>query len=569
MIAFKNITWKNFLSTGANEISIDLNRHKSTLIVGHNGAGKSTMLDALSFALFGKPHRNVKKNQLINSVNGKGALVEVEFETSGHKFKIARGIKPNIFEIYQNDKIIDQSANTRDYQKFLEQNILKLNHKSFHQIVVLGSSSFVPFMQLPQHHRREVIEDLLDVNIFSKMKSILKDRATDTKSHFKDTKLLLDAEKSKIIYQQNHVNKLDSLNKAAMASKADDLLDLEKDLKDCANDLRAKTEEMLAFGDLAKIQSDLNTSNSEKTSLTLNMGEIKSGIKALVTKSRFFEANNECPTCKQKITKDLKMQQMEGVKDAAKALEDSRVLCSHNIGDVDSNISELHRCIQEITSVGSEIKTIQINMQMINNMITEHNNKSYEITDVVDDLAELNRLKKSADELRDTFDELSDKMLYNDIASEMLKDTGIRTKVIKEYLPAMNMLINQYLQTLDFFVSFNLDENFSETIKSRHRDSFVYANFSEGEKQRIDLALLFAWRKIAQMKNSTNTNLLILDETFDSSLDTDGVDNLMKILYSLDENTNTFVISHKPDLLESKLKSKIEFKKLNNFSALV
>ena len=569
MIAFKNITWKNFLSTGANEISIDLNRHKSTLIVGHNGAGKSTMLDALSFALFGKPHRNVKKNQLINSVNGKGALVEVEFETSGHKFKIVRGIKPNIFEIYQNDKIIDQSANTRDYQKFLEQNILKLNHKSFHQIVVLGSSSFVPFMQLPQHHRREVIEDLLDVNIFSKMKSILKDRATDTKSHFKDTKLLLDAEKSKIIYQQNHVNKLDSLNKAAMASKADDLLDLEKDLKDCANDLRAKTEEMLAFGDLAKIQSDLNTSNSEKTSLTLNMGEIKSGIKALVTKSRFFEANNECPTCKQKITKDLKMQQMEGVKDAAKALEDSRVLCSHNIGDVDSNISELHRCIQEITSVGSEIKTIQINMQMINNMITEHNNKSYEITDVVDDLAELNRLKKSADELRDTFDELSDKMLYNDIASEMLKDTGIRTKVIKEYLPAMNMLINQYLQTLDFFVSFNLDENFSETIKSRHRDSFVYANFSEGEKQRIDLALLFAWRKIAQMKNSTNTNLLILDETFDSSLDTDGVDNLMKILYSLDENTNTFVISHKPDLLESKLKSKIEFKKLNNFSALV
>jgi len=569
MIAFKNITWKNFLSTGANEISIDLNRHKSTLIVGHNGAGKSTMLDALSFALFGKPHRNVKKNQLINSVNGKGALVEVEFETSGHKFKIVRGIKPNIFEIYQNDKIIDQSANTRDYQKFLEQNILKLNHKSFHQIVVLGSSSFVPFMQLPQHHRREVIEDLLDVNIFSKMKSILKDRATDTKSHFKDTKLLLDAEKSKIIYQQNHVNKLDSLNKAAMVSKADDLLDLEKDLKDCANDLRAKTEEMLAFGDLAKIQSDLNTSNSEKTSLTLNMGEIKSGIKALVTKSRFFEANNECPTCNQKITKDLKMQQMEGVKDAAKALEDSRVLCSHNIGDVDSNISELHRCIQEITSVGSEIKTIQINMQMINNMITEHNNKSYEITDVVDDLAELNRLKKSADELRDTFDELSDKMLYNDIASEMLKDTGIRTKVIKEYLPAMNMLINQYLQTLDFFVSFNLDENFSETIKSRHRDSFVYANFSEGEKQRIDLALLFAWRKIAQMKNSTNTNLLILDETFDSSLDTDGVDNLMKILYSLDENTNTFVISHKPDLLESKLKSKIEFKKLNNFSALV
>ena len=569
MIAFKNITWKNFLSTGANEISIDLNRHKSTLIVGHNGAGKSTMLDALSFALFGKPHRNVKKNQLINSVNGKGALVEVEFETSGHKFKIVRGIKPNIFEIYQNDKIIDQSANTRDYQKFLEQNILKLNHKSFHQIVVLGSSSFVPFMQLPQHHRREVIEDLLDVNIFSKMKSILKDRATDTKSHFKDTKLLLDAEKSKIIYQQNHVNKLDSLNKAAMASKADDLLDLEKDLKDCANDLRAKTEEMLAFGDLAKIQSDLNTSNSEKTSLTLNMGEIKSGIKALVTKSRFFEANNECPTCNQKITKDLKMQQMEGVKDAAKALEDSRVLCAHNIGDVDSNISELHRCIQEITSVGSEIKTIQINMQMINNMITEHNNKGYEITDVADDLAELNRLKKSADELRDTFDELSDKMLYNDIASEMLKDTGIRTKVIKEYLPAMNMLINQYLQTLDFFVSFNLDENFSETIKSRHRDSFVYANFSEGEKQRIDLALLFAWRKIAQMKNSTNTNLLILDETFDSSLDTDGVDNLMKILYSLDENTNTFVISHKPDLLESKLKSKIEFKKLNNFSALV
>lgn len=567
MITFKDITWTNFLSTGANPVTVDLNKNKSTLIVGHNGAGKSTLLDALSFALFGKPHRSVKKNQLINSVNGKGAVVEVNFGVEGHSFKIVRGIKPNRFEIYQNGDMIDQSASSRDYQKFLEQNILKLNHKSFHQIVVLGSSSFIPFMQLPPHHRREVIEDLLDINIFSKMKGLLKERSASNKSSLKDTKLLLDAEKSKIAYQESHVNTLNKLNEEAAANREDDIKKLEEEKTELTGKGITLAKELLALNK-ATVENDLKEANTEKSSLTLNMGKIKSEISTLVKESMFYDSHNECPTCNQTLSNDLKMQHINNAKASAKALEADRVLCAHNLADVDSNITNLHRCISEATDIETKISGLETELNRINGTIEKFKNESHVVSDVTNDVKELNRLKKSADELRDTFDEYSEKMMYNDIATEMLKDTGIRTKVIKEYLPAMNMLINQYLQTLDFFVSFNLDENFNETIRSRHRDTFVYANFSEGEKMRIDLSLLFAWRKIAQMKNSTNTNLLILDETFDSSLDIDGVDNLMKILYSLDENTNTFIISHKPDLLESKLDEKIEFKKVNNFSQI-
>lgn len=563
MIIFKEIEWSNFLASGTSPIKIDLNRDKSTLIIGHNGAGKSTLLDALSFVLFGKPHRSVNKKQLINSVNLKNALVTVEFETNGHEFKIVRGIKPNIFEIWQDGGMIDQSANTRDYQKFLEQNILKLNHKSFHQIVVLGSSSFVPFMQLPPKHRREVIEDLLDVSIFSSMKSILKDRTSTLKGKLKDTKGLLDVDKAKLTAMDNHIRSLETINEEnRMAGTSEDAkLQTEIDALTAegialANDITSRplvTKEQL--DSLRQVNRDLTTKR----------GEINKAITDLTEEHLFYMNNTTCPTCSQDLDQALKDARVDTIKASAKVLLKDKDTNDANDRDTIEAINEIQTSLDNLAASQRRMAEVQSNIQALENS----KGKEVKIIDLTSKKKELKAIQTSTNEYRDLFDEYYEKLLYADGAKEMLKDTGIRTKVVREYLPAMNLLINQYLQTLDFFVHFNLDENFDETIKSRHRDTFVYANFSEGEKMRIDLSLLFAWRQIAKMKNSTNTNLLILDETFDSSLDNDGVDNLMKILYSLDVNTNTFIISHKPDMLESRLDGKLEFKKVNNFSTLL
>jgi DNA repair exonuclease SbcCD ATPase subunit len=560
MIKFNFIAWQNFLSAGNNEIRIDLNKSKSTLIVGHNGAGKSTLLDALSFALFGKPHRSVTKKQLVNSVNKKGTVVTVEFETAGHTFLIVRNIRPNDFKIWQDGKFIDQSANMRDYQKFLEQNILKLNHKSFHQIVVLGSSSFVPFMQLKPKHRREVIEDLLDVSIFSSMKGILKDRTSTIKGKLKETKALLDIDKGKLDYQSKYINKMEGLNKAA-----------EADVESTNSEIDTEIKGHIQYGinltnSLIDNPSDeLFHSNTTGRGLIGGLAEVKKGIEQCTEEHMFYMNNDSCPTCTQTITQGLKDDRMATLKLGAKVLLKNReeLLDQQTINN--ELAIKLNKDLDYIASINSKMRETQVKIEQLkDSKIT-----NIDAVDLSGEYTDLKSLQTSTDEYRDLFDEYSDKLLYADIAKEMLKDTGIRTKVVREYLPAMNLLINQYLQTLDFFVHFNLDENFDETIRSRHRDTFVYANFSEGEKMRIDLSLLFAWRQIAKMKNSTNTNLLILDETFDSSLDNDGVDNLMKILYSLDKNTNTFIISHKPDLLESKLDAKIVFKKHNNFSFIL
>lgn len=563
MIIFKEIEWSNFLASGTSPIKIDLNRDKSTLIVGHNGAGKSTLLDALSFVLFGKPHRSVNKKQLVNSVNLKNALVIIKFETNGHEFKIVRGIKPNIFEIWQDGDMIDQSANTRDYQKFLEQNILKLNHKSFHQIVVLGSSSFVPFMQLPPKHRREVIEDLLDVSIFSSMKGILKERTSLIKSKMKDTKGLLDVDKAKLAALDNHIRSLEAINEEnLMAGTSEDAkLQTEIDTLTAegialANDISSRplvTKDQLAA---------LRTVNRD---LTTHRGEIKKAIADLTEEHLFYMNNATCPTCAQDLDQALKDTRVDAIKASAKELLKDKDLNDTNDRSTTEAITNIQASLDSLAHSQRKMAEIQGNIQALE----VSKGKDIKMIDLTSKKAELKSLKTSTDELREIFDDSYDSLLYADGAKEMLKDTGIRTKVVREYLPAMNLLINQYLQTLDFFVHFNLDENFDETIKSRHRDTFVYANFSEGEKMRIDLSLLFAWRQIAKMKNSTNTNLLVLDETFDSSLDNDGVDNLMKILYSLDVNTNTFIISHKPDMLESRLDGKLEFKKVNNFSTLL
>ena len=552
MIIFQTLTYKNFLSTGNNPITIELNKSKSTLIVGTNGSGKSTILDALSFALFGKPHRNINKNGLVNSVNGKGCKVSIEFETAGHDFKVVRGIHPNFFEVWQNGKMLDQQTNVRDYQKFLEQNILKLNHKSFHQIVVLGSSSFIPFMQLRAHDRRQVIEDLLDINIFSKMKNVLKVRSSNTRESYKSYKISADAQKDLIGHQKKMINQLETINEEAKQS-------FDEEIKDCQEKLKAFRLELEKYP--YGLEQKLKTLRNIKDELTTEKGKCNHVMKHLVDTAKFFENNDDCPTCTQEINKQLKTAMLIEVKDQAKKTQQE---INHNEPKYNSTCLAIEQARDDINSMLDTNRKINWCSDRIDSL----QNKQVKEVDMKKPLQDLIDMTYELGNIQEQLNEANTDLLYNDIASEMLKDTGIRTKVIKEYLPAMNTLINQYLQVLEFFVAFHLDENFEETIKSRHRDAFVYDNFSEGEKMRIDLSLLFAWRQIAKMKNSTNTNLLILDETFDSSLDDDGVDSLLKILLTLENGTNTFIISHKPDLLENKLKAKIQFKKVNNFSTI-
>ena len=552
MILFKELTYKNFLSTGNNPIIIDLNKSRSTLIVGTNGTGKSTILDAISFALFNKPHRNVKRGGLVNSVNGKACEVTIEFETAGHNWKVLRGIKPNKFEVYQDGNMIDQQTNVRDYQKFLEQNILKLNHKSFHQIVVLGSSSFIPFMQLKAWDRRDVIEDLLDIGVFSKMKTVLKQRNNIQKDLAKSSRISLDNQKDKIEYQKRHISQLEDINKSAKMDFEDDILNAQNNMKSLKDKL-----DKYPLG----LTDSLNSLRKVRGGLQTEKGKHTHSMKELVSKAKFFEVNTACPTCTQEISEDVK----------TSMLTDVRTQAQQTQSDIELNQAKYDETIKTLDDVQTQISEMaDINSQMAtqNDIMSKLVNKQVKEVDVDAPAKELVDMTYDLIDIQDNLTEAEDQILYNNIASEMLKDTGIRTKIIKEYLPVMNNLINKYLQTLEFFVAFHLNENFEESIKSRHRDEFVYANFSEGEKMRIDLSLLFAWRQVAKMKNSTNTNLLILDETFDSSLDDEGTDNLMKILKTLEKGTNTFIISHKPDVLESKMEQKIQFVKKNNFSAI-
>ena len=552
MIVFKKLTYKNFLSTGNNPITIDLNKSRSTLVVGTNGTGKSTILDAISFALFNKPHRNVKRGGLVNSVNGKNCEVDIEFETAGHEWRVHRCIKPNTFEVYQDGNMIDQQTNVRDYQKFLEQNILKLNHKSFHQIVVLGSSSFIPFMQLKAWDRRDVIEDLLDIGVFSKMKTVLKQRNNVSRDAAKSSKIQLDSQKDKIDYQRRHIAQLESINVDAKQSFDDDIADTQLKL-----DILKERLDKYPAG----LKGNLNSLRKVREGLGSEKGRHDHSMKELVSKAKFFEMNTACPTCTQEISENVKATMLTDVKTQAKSTQDAITINKTAYDKAIASINDVSESINEMAEISSGISTHTTTMSsLVSKQVKE--------VDVAGPTKDLLDMQNEADDLRENLDKASDELLYNDIAGEMLKDTGIRTKIIREYLPAMNALINKYLQVLEFFVAFHLDENFQESIKSRHRDEFVYDNFSEGEKMRIDLSLLFAWRQIAKMKNSTNTNLLILDETFDSSLDDEGTDNLMKILKTLESGTNTFIISHKPDVLESKMEAKIEFTKTNNFSAL-
>ena len=570
MIVFKTLKYRNFLSTGDKWTEIDFLSHKTTLVVGHNGAGKSTMLDALSFSLFGKAHRNISKPQLVNSINNKGCVVEVTFKALGSDFRVVRGIKPNKFEIWKGSEMLNESSHSKEYQKILEQNIIKLNHKSFHQIVVLGSSSFIPFMQLSAQNRRDVIEDLLDINVFSKMNGLLKEKNGLLKENIKDNDYTFELTKDKIDLQKKYIKEVEDLSNGQIEEKQDEIEEAENQIDGLNSENGLLTEEIdeLSNG----LEENLKKNHDKKQSLLHYRAEFNQKVSGLVKDSKFYEENDTCPTCSQDISADLRSEKLSTAKTKAAEIQKALDDVSAQSSIVESALEGLHNTANAIRDKTSSISTnnreivrLQGQVQNLTTAISKIRGNDGDVAKSKEDLAELNNKKDNLFEKRLY---LNESLSYNGVILEMLKDTGIKTKIIKQYLPVINKLVNQYLQILDFFVSFNLDEAFQETIRSRFRDSFTYDSFSEGEKQRIDLALLFTWRQIAKMKNSVATNLLILDETFDSSLDHEGVDNLMKIIYTLGDDTNIFIISHKGEMLDGKFASKLEFVKDKNFSKI-
>ena len=516
MITFKSLRWKNFLSTGENWSEVDLTAAKQTLVVGHNGAGKSTMLDALSFALFGRAHRNISKTQLVNSINKKGTVVEAVFNVKGSEYKVVRGIKPNNFEIWKDGMMLNQSSHAKEYQKILEQNILKLNHKSFHQIVVLGSSSFIPFMQLSAQNRRDVIEDLLDMNVFSKMNALLKEKISQVKGSIKDVTHKHDVTTTKIDASKRYIKDIKAINKEQKEEK----LQLIADFQDEIKTLHGTNKELSDA-----IQSELPTADAQRGE---SEAEIKTfeayrtrfstEVKKVVKEVSFFEENDTCPTCTQPITEATKEEHIVASKARAKELQEGIVTADERVQAAQSTLSTQLEIVERCRSQQSEIAANNQSIAQFQSSIDRTQreiDKLSQSTDLDGAKTELETLTHTLDDLIYQKTSLNEQYNYNIVMSEMLKDTGIKTKIVKQYIPVINNLVNKYLATLDFFVSFNLDEYISETIRSRHRDDFSYDSFSEGEKQRIDLALLFTWRQIAKMKNSVATNLLILDETFD------------------------------------------------------
>jgi DNA repair exonuclease SbcCD ATPase subunit len=570
MINFNTIRWKNMLSTGNQFTEIKLDRSPSTLIVGENGGGKSTMLDALCFALFNKPFRNINKPQLINSINKKNLLVEIEFQTGRKSYKIVRGIRPNIFEIYADGELLNQDAAARDYQKYLEESILKMNYKSFTQIVILGSASFTPFMQLPAFTRREIIEDILDIQIFTTMNSVLKDKLIEIKDKLQLADSRLEILKQKATLQKEYVDTLET-NKEKRSdeiqSRIDDgerqiesLIKLTKDLE-VEKDSVEETQKSL--GDLATKQKKLE---SFKTKFSTQLRDLKKEVS-------FYEETDECPTCQQGIAHDHKETIVSSRQEKIEELSSGMDKLQEEFTKLEELIAENETLSEQISGLNAEIIThnneIIVQQRLIQALNLELNDITTKTADIDGEKDKLKAFAKDVLAQNSEKANLNEEKHYMDAVSTLLKDTGIKTKIIRQYLPVINKLVNKYLTAMDFFVQFNLDEKFDETIKSRHRDDFSYASFSEGEKQRIDLALLFTWRTIAKMKNSVATNLLILDEVFDSSLDNNGTDYVMALLDTLGEETNTFVISHKGDQLFDKFRSLIKFEKKNNYSEMV
>lgn len=555
MIVFKKIRWKNFLSTGNAFTEMQLDRSSSTLILGENGSGKSTLLDAITFALFNKPFRNISKPQLINSINRKQMLVEVEFQIGAKEYLIRRGSNPGVFEIEIDGTMIDQNASVRDYQKHLEENILKLNYKSFTQIVILGSASFTPFMQLTPNIRREIIEDILDIRIFTTMKDVLKAKITELKEKVRVVEGEITVTKEKATIQKNYIDTLEN-------DKQDLIAKIEKEITETQQGLDTLQQQVSLDMQVKESYGDIE---SKKKKLEGFKTDFARKIRQQKTELEFYHNHDDCPTCKQGIPHEFKQTISSEKEEKISSLEEANEKLLEEWTTLSDLYEEYLNLNQKIVDTNNSMITTQTLMQRLVVEKSEAENKVGNIE------KETQKLKDIAKELMGKTSEKAsykEEQEYQSIAESLLKDSGIKTKIIRQYLPVINKLVNKYLTSMDFFVQFDLDETFKETIKSRHRDKFSYASFSEGEKQRIDLALVFTWRTIAKMKNSASTNLLLLDEVFDSSLDVNGTDYVMQLLNTIGPETNVFVISHKGDQLFDKFRSVVRFEKKNNYSVM-
>lgn len=569
MIVFESIEWKNFLSTGNSANKVLLNKSTTTLIIGKNGEGKSTILDALCFALFGKPFRNINKGQLVNSINGKGCVVEIRFSVNNKNYKVIRAIKPNKFEIYCNDELMNQDAAAKDYQKVLEQQILKLNYKTFTQVVILGSASFVPFMQLTSAQRREVIEDILDIRIFSTMNQLLKEKANDTKAEITRIEMEIANAKTKVEAQN-------AIIKTISDARSDTLRSIQEKIAASTEEVeRNQLEVDDLIGQIGHLKSQIEGQEKVKSDLK-KAEEIRSKlhtkIETIEQRKEFLDSHDVCPSCEQGIPHEHKHSIISDL-DAKVSDQNSKV------AELETVLGSLNTRLQNINSILDEITEKNIQLSTKNSAITFTNKHiaqlEREITthqadtsNIDEEKAKLKQLAEDAMGKIKSKSALQEHRNMEEVANLLLKDSGIKTAIIREYLPVMNKLINKYLNQMDAYIHFELDENFNEIVKSRFRDEFTYASFSEGEKMRIDLAILFTWRQIAKMKNSVNTNLLLLDEIFDSSLDTAGTDYFLNLMNSFGENSNIFVISHKGDQLFDKFRSVLRFEKRNDFSVI-
>ena len=569
MIDFEKIRFKNFLSVGNQFSEVDFKKSSTTLIVGLNGAGKTTLLDALTFVLYGKSFRGINKPQIINSTNERDCLVEIEFKIATTSYKIRRGIKPNIFEIYRNDSLLDQNSSTVDQQKWFEQSVLKMNYRAFTQIVIIGSSNFVPFMQLSSAHRREVIEDLLDIKIFSSMNTIIKDKIRQIKDEIKTLDLKKQSLKDKVEMQKNFIDELETRGKDNIKNRKSKINTLMSEVEVYMNENSILEENVFSLNKNLKEVSDASVKLKKLGNLK---GKISQKVSTITTEHKFFKENTVCPTCTQEIGENFRLNKISDAEKKSKELRDGYNELEQVIQDEEERENEFLILSKEVSKLSNEISHNNTRISSHQRQICDFESEIQTITEQLENKnTEHEKLKGYTETLKNTFDELSSKkdiITYHDFAYSLLKDNGVKSKIIKKYLPLINQQINRYLQMMDFYINFTLDEEFNESVKSAVYEDFSYSSFSEGEKSRINLALLFSWREVAKLKNSVSCNLIIFDEVFDSSLDGSGTEEFLKIIRYVISDANIFVISHKSGL-EDKFGSVIRVEKRKNFSYIL